>query len=100
MSLFREDLEDLVNRYSKENGSNTPDFILANYLEACLISFDEAVKLRDIYYGGYSEDKDVVLAKSSNDTDKPGFEVHHSPSNPNGVSVTGDIPDFDWPEFG
>ncbi|HSW65257.1 MAG TPA: hypothetical protein VLH56_18395 [Dissulfurispiraceae bacterium] len=29
---FRAELETLINRYSKENGSNTPDFILADYM--------------------------------------------------------------------
>jgi hypothetical protein len=31
---FRKELESLLNRFSRENRSNTPDFILANYLEA------------------------------------------------------------------
>ena len=37
---FRKELEDLINRFSKENGSNTPDFILAEYLEGCLSNFE------------------------------------------------------------
>jgi hypothetical protein len=28
--LFHKELTQLINRYSKENGSNTPDFLLAN----------------------------------------------------------------------
>lgn len=48
---FKEDLEDLINRHSIENDSNTPDFILANYLNNCLINFADAVNARDCWYG-------------------------------------------------
>lgn len=48
---FVEDLEALINRYSMENGSDTPDFILADYLVGCLESFETAIKRRDRWYG-------------------------------------------------
>lgn len=48
---FHKALEQLINRYSKENGSNTPDWILARYLAACLQAFDRAVGLRERWYG-------------------------------------------------
>jgi hypothetical protein len=51
MSTFRDELQALINRYSKENGSDTPDFILASYLEQCLKAFDQATKDRDAWYG-------------------------------------------------
>lgn len=47
---FRKELESLLNRYSKENGSDTPDFILAEYLEGCLDAFDVAVCRRTEWY--------------------------------------------------
>ena len=50
-SLFRKELEDLINSYSKENGSDTPDFILAEYLDDCLTFFDKAVSRRTKWYG-------------------------------------------------
>lgn len=46
MNGFRSELESLINRFSKENGSNTPDFILAEFLENCLDNFDKAVSAR------------------------------------------------------
>ena len=46
---FRADLAAVINRHSKENGSNTPDFILAVYLERCLAVFDLAVGARNNY---------------------------------------------------
>ncbi len=48
---FRYELQQLLNRYSAENGSNTPDFVLAEYLIACLAAFDKATGLRDSFYG-------------------------------------------------
>lgn len=47
---FRSDLEHLLNRHSKENGSDTPDFILANYIYDCLEAFDTAVRTRTRWY--------------------------------------------------
>lgn len=35
---------------SKENGSNTPDYILADFLEDCLAAFDKALKARNEWY--------------------------------------------------
>jgi len=34
-----------------ENESNTPDFILANYLGGCLRIYNEIVGLREEWYG-------------------------------------------------
>jgi len=48
---FRKELENLVNKYSRENGSDTPDFILARYLENALNNFDAAVREREEWYG-------------------------------------------------
>lgn len=48
---FQKELEQLINKYSKENGSNTPDFILADYIRDCLIVFDVAARRRDVWYG-------------------------------------------------
>ena len=50
MPTFEEELSCLINRYSKENESNTPDFILALYIRKCLEAYAEAVKARDRWY--------------------------------------------------
>lgn len=44
---FRDKLQHLINYCSLESSSNTPDFILAEYLEGCLAVFDKAVSRRD-----------------------------------------------------
>jgi len=51
MEEFRKELEDLINRHSLENGSDTPDFILADYLVGCLRTFDETLVKRERWYG-------------------------------------------------
>lgn len=48
---FRDELAQVLNRHSKEIGSNTPDFILAKFLEGALDAFDAAVFERAEWYG-------------------------------------------------
>lgn len=48
---FEKELETLINRYSKENESNTPDLILVQYLSGCLAAFNMAVQQRESWYG-------------------------------------------------
>lgn len=48
---FRSELTSLLNRFSKENGSNTPDWILRDYLCDCLKAFDNTTLKRDKWYG-------------------------------------------------
>jgi hypothetical protein len=50
-SDFRKDIEATLNRHSAENGSETPDFILAQYLIDCLGAYDKAVMGREKWYG-------------------------------------------------
>ena len=45
------DLTRLVNCHSLENGSDTPDYILANYILDCLEVFDRIVQAREKHYG-------------------------------------------------
>ena len=47
---LRKDIESAINRNSAENGSNTPDFILAEFLVGCLVAFDRAVNTREGWY--------------------------------------------------
>lgn len=51
MSEFIKDLESLINSYSLENGSDTPDFLLAEYMHGCLAVFEAIIKARDEWYG-------------------------------------------------
>jgi hypothetical protein len=48
---FERELESLINRFSQERFSNTPDFILAAYLLACLAAWNAGVTRREEWYG-------------------------------------------------
>lgn len=50
-SRLIKDIEQAINKHSIENGSDTPDFILAEYLTDCLRSFDKATVRREEWYG-------------------------------------------------
>jgi len=51
MTEFRKEIQQVINKYSKENGSDTPDFVLARYLEDTLHAFDRAMRSREEWYG-------------------------------------------------
>lgn len=44
-------LSDLLNSENREQDSNTPDFILAEYMMACLDAFELANNRREAWYG-------------------------------------------------
>ena len=48
---FQKELEQVINRNSQENGSNTPDFLLAGYLVGCLDVYNRTVMARERWYG-------------------------------------------------
>jgi hypothetical protein len=54
---FRKQLEGLLNTHSMENGSNTPDCILAFFLCRCLEAFDAAVARREGWHNRSGGDR-------------------------------------------
>lgn len=50
-SDFKNELQSLVNKHSLENQSDTPDFILADFIEGCLFAFNNAITDRSTWYG-------------------------------------------------
>lgn len=50
---LRSDLRSVLNRHSAENGSDTPDGVLAGYLLDCLAAFDRATLARSSWYGNH-----------------------------------------------
>jgi hypothetical protein len=65
---LRAEIERAINYASAENGSNTPDFILAQYLTDCLAAFDRAVQARAKWYGRMDQpgQAQVVAAPETN----------------------------------
>ena len=45
--LFHEELRCIINKLSLENGSDTPDYILADFLIGCLKQFNETMARRN-----------------------------------------------------
>ena len=64
VDTFRLGLEELINRHSKENESNTPDFILANYIIAALKAFDDSVNARSNWYANNRRVSNQTLLKA------------------------------------
>ena len=50
-SEFEKELCILINKYSKESNSDTPDFILADYMNSCLEAFNKAIVWRAEWNG-------------------------------------------------
>lgn len=46
-----DEIRSILNKHSRENRSNTPDFILANFLMDCLSSFELSVNERERWHG-------------------------------------------------
>ena len=51
---LEQEIQHTINRHSAENGSNTPDFILAQFLLGCLAAWDAATNERERWYGRVS----------------------------------------------
>jgi hypothetical protein len=51
ITAFVQDLTALLNVHSMENGSHTPDFMLAEYLLKCLQTWNVMVMNREAWYG-------------------------------------------------
>jgi hypothetical protein len=66
---FMSELQALINRYSMENGSHTPDYILAEYMSNCLLVFDQAVNSRERWHG-----RVIIKHGLAGDKSDPGLE--------------------------
>lgn len=44
------EIRDVINKHSRENKSNTPDFILANFMIKCLEAGEKLIGDRDEWY--------------------------------------------------
>lgn len=64
MSL-RNQIKDLLNKASRENESNTPDWLLADYLMLCLDAGEKLVVGREKWYGKFMEPNRLELEDES-----------------------------------
>lgn len=68
---FREQLRESINRASRENASNTPDFILAQYLLDSLRAYEYATRRREQHAGRFK------LHCADPECSAQGFPHHH-----------------------
>jgi hypothetical protein len=61
-SDLRLEIERAINRTTAEAGSNTPDYILAEFLVSCLSAFDTAVNARERATGGRAREAFLALS--------------------------------------
>ena len=51
MTDFKKELIHLLNKYSKESDSDTPDYMLAQYIINCLAALTQVTRVRDKWHG-------------------------------------------------
>lgn len=87
MEGFRKALTDLINRYSLESLSDTPDFILADYLIDCLNTYGASVSKRESWYGR-NPDMLATLGQTASFTLKRGtYNLHVYKTSDNDFTV-------------
>jgi len=69
-SPFLKELEQLINRHSQENQSNTPDFILAKAVGGFLDTLNETIRAREKWYG-VEHQPGQLTAKPAAPADEP-----------------------------
>jgi hypothetical protein len=79
---FKKDLIALLNRHSMENGSDTPDHILADYIIFSLAAFNGSVNLRNNYYNDNDEEMGEFIGKNEMADRLNKILKEHQPSYP------------------
>lgn len=57
IARFKEDLSVLINKHSMENISDTPDFMLADFMVESMLVYGKTMKKRDKWYRPIGEDQ-------------------------------------------
>lgn len=50
-AIFGEDLRVAINSHSRENYSNTPDYLLRDFMLQALQALEDTIRERDLWYG-------------------------------------------------
>lgn len=61
---FIDELRILINKHSRENDSNTPDYILAEFMAKCLVAGEVMIQQRETWYGRDARPTEKMLLKS------------------------------------
>jgi hypothetical protein len=72
---LEQEIEHALNRHCAENGSDTPDFILAKYLLGALAAWNSAIVAREKWYG-----RDIHGPMMAIKLTDPSYQVGEPPS--------------------
>ena len=75
--VFKDDLTRLINKHSMENNSNTPDYILAQYIHGCLLIFERAIQQRENWYGRDPRPKSKIKEQTMSDAVRQALPRGH-----------------------
>ena len=67
MSKFSKELEDLINKNCIEDDSDTPDFLLAEYLIGCLEMYSRVTKKRDKWFSFTPFENSILPKEKQNE---------------------------------
>jgi hypothetical protein len=87
---FEIELEKLINKYSIENGSNTPDFLLTKYLMGCLHNYNSTVNSRKVWCGESKEISNMSEETIREEIDEVIHPLLSDPMDMNGMYSTAD----------
>lgn len=54
----------VLNKYSQENRSNTPDYMLANFMLGCLNVYENTISAREVWFGRPDPFADITYPKT------------------------------------
>jgi len=72
---FGAELTALLNKHSRENKSNTPDFLLARFMLDCLRSWERSTRGRDEWFGVELSPGRVSFVKARKDETVPSIAL-------------------------
>ena len=78
MDQFRKELIELINKHSEENASDTPDFLLGDYLLMSLDAFNAITRRRTHWYTLPESKRPCVTAMPRAD-DEFSEDIGHAP---------------------
>lgn len=58
---LKKDIAAILNKYSQENRSNTPDYMLADYMLGCLNVYENTISAREKWFGRPDPFKEINL---------------------------------------
>lgn len=68
---LEQEIREAINKHTRENVSNTPDFILAEFMMRCLEAFESTTREREKWYGAELKPFGSVVTKV--EEERPAF---------------------------